>query len=230
MLPDLSERAEDARELMDGPDADRAMLFRTYRHFERLNRLFAGWRRCYGRWIRPRLRAGARNTLLDVGFGGGDIPRALLAWARRDGFDLAVTAIERDPRATAFVAALPTEDGPAFRQATMRDLAAEGRRFDFVITNNVLHHLATRDVEAFRDQAEALTVRLALFNDIARGRLAYLAYALAAPVVVRGSFAAADGALSIRRSFTRRELSAVLGPRWRVRNGRWFRLQATFEP
>ncbi len=69
----LARRATELPEIMDGP-CDEARLFATYRHFAVANRAVSGWRRIYRRRLRPLLAAGP-VTLLDVGFGGGDIPR-----------------------------------------------------------------------------------------------------------------------------------------------------------
>jgi len=229
MLPDLSIRADDLHELMSDPSCSRAKLFRSYREFALTNRLLAGWRHCYVSLIRPRLRAGEESTLLDIGFGGGDIPHTLAAWARRDGFQLEITGIERDARALEYVSALPKRAGVTFREASLDDVLGEKQIFDFVISNHVLHELTNREVGAFRDQVEALTRRCSIMNDIARGSLAYVLFASTVPLVMRNSFSASDGLTSIRRSFTRDELQSALGPRWRVRNAAWFRLIATLE-
>jgi len=215
---------------MEDPDCDREKLFRTYREFALTNRLLAGWRRRYMSLIRPRLRAGAESTLLDIGFGGGDIARMLAASARRDGLRLEVTGIEQDARALEYVATQPTCGGVTFRAASLEDLLRESRAFDFVISNHVLHHLAGREVVDFRDQVEALTRRCAIMNDLERSSQGYFLFAGTAPLVMRNSFSVPDGLISIRRSFTRAELQSALGPRWRVGDAGWFRLIATFEP
>jgi 2-polyprenyl-3-methyl-5-hydroxy-6-metoxy-1,4-benzoquinol methylase len=229
MLPDLSIRAEDLHESMNDPNCSREKLFKTYREFTLTNRLLAGWRRCYASLIRPHLRVGEESTLLDIGFGGGDIPRALAAWARRDGFQLEITGIEQDARALEYVSTLPKRGGVTFRKASLDDLLREKLMFDFVISNHVLHELTNREVGVFRNQVEALTRRFSIMNDIARSSPGYLLFAGTVPLFMRNSFSAADGLISIRRSFTRHELQSALGPRWRVRNAAWFRLIATFD-
>jgi len=229
MLPDLSARAEHLRESMTDPSCSREKLFRTYREFALTNRFLAGWRRCYVSLIRPHLRTGEESTLLDIGFGGGDIPRTLAAWARHDGFQLEITGIEQDARALEYVSTLPKRDGVTFREASLDDVLREKRMFDFVTSNHVLHELTNREVGVFRDQVEALTRRWSIMSDIARSFPGYLLFAATVPLVMRHSFTAPDGLISIRRSFTRDELQSALGPRWRVRSAAWFRLIATYD-
>lgn len=230
MIPDLSSRAENLPELRDDPNCARKLLFKTYREFSVTNRLLSGWRRCYVNLIRPRLRKGDASTLLDIGFGGGDIPRALVGWARHDGFDLVVTAIDQDDRALSYVATLPRCEGVSFCGASLEELRREKRTFDFVTSNHVLHHISSGELAEFRDHVEGLTVRMAIMNDTVRSAAGYFLFASFAPLVLRNSFSVPDGLVSIRRSFTRDELAAALGPQWRVRSMAWFRLVATFLP
>ena len=221
-MTDLARRETTAVELMDDPDCDPVLLARTYGQFAVVNRLVSGWRRLYVETLRPVLAAAPRPTLLDVGFGGGDIPRHLAAWAHRDGLDLAVTAIDPDPRAAAYVRRAPA--GPvAFRQAGSAELVAEGRRFDVVVSNHLLHHLDPAALQRLLADTEQLAGRLALHNDLRRSALAHHAYGLVTRPLAGASFLHADGLLSIRRSYRPDELVDVR-PGWRVRPLGPFRL------
>ena len=80
-------------------------LARTYRNFALLNRVVGRWPLIYRTHIRPALDPAGPNSLLDIGFGGGDITRRIAAWAAKDGISLHVTAIDPDPRALAFASA-----------------------------------------------------------------------------------------------------------------------------
>lgn len=79
-IPDLSRRATDLQELMDDPTCDLKSLRRTYAQFRIVNRLVSGWGQLYRRRLRPLLSAATPTTLLDVGSGGGDVPRALAGY------------------------------------------------------------------------------------------------------------------------------------------------------
>ena len=140
-LPDLSARDRTAVELMDDPECDLPALERTYAQFRVVNAVVAGWQLAYRRHVRPLLRDDRVTTILDVGCGGGDLARALARWARRDGRRAQVTGIDPDPRAHAWAARQPPVPGVSFRCAHSSDLVAEGRRFDVVVSNHVLHHL-----------------------------------------------------------------------------------------
>lgn len=214
--PDLRTRAPGLRELMDDPGCDRAALDRTYRGFEVVNPVVAGWQLTYRRWLRPLLRDDGVTTLLDIGSGGGDLPRALARRAVRDGFALRVTAVDPDARAHAWAVAQDNPDGVEFRAATSGELVAEGRRFDLVVSNHLLHHLDEDQLQALLADSQTLATQRAVHSDIHRSRWAYALFSAGTLPVYPRSFIRPDGLTSIRRSYTPGELAAVLPDGWQA--------------
>lgn len=221
---DLRTRDTTAAELMDDPDCDPVALRRTYARFRVVNRLVAGWRRTYTDRLRPLLRPGPAASLLDVGSGGGDIARALARWARADGLGLRVVGVDPDPRAHAFATAQPPVPGVSFRCVSAAELAAVGERFDFVVSNHLLHHLDPAGLRQVLRDSEQLATRLGLHSDLRRSRAAYLAWAAVSWPAARDSFVRTDGLISIRRSHTPAELARTVPAGWRVEPDRPFRL------
>lgn len=221
----LATRDEGATELMDAPDADLAMLERTYEGFRLVNVVVSNQRAVYRRWVRPRLSPTQTRRVLDIGTGGADVPRALLAWARADGLRLEVVAIDPDERALDWALRQPAEPGLSLRRISSRELAVAGEQFDVVMSNHVLHHLDGVEFGALLADSERLTAPggVAVHCDIERSRLAYAGFALGtwpfAGNLLADSYIRPDGLTSIRRSHTAAELAAVLPPGWRVRRG-----------
>lgn len=211
----LAHRDLTAVEEMDKPDCDPAKLDHTYAQFPLVNRAVAGWHRTWARYIRPVLSTSRVNTLLDIGSGGGDVPRALARWAARDGFELRITAIDPDERAYAFASSQPTTPALTFRRAFSSELVAEGERFDVVTSNHVLHHLSPQELGGLLRDSELLSKRLALHSDIERTRIGFALFSLAT-LPLRGSFIREDGLTSIRRCYLAKELRAVVPEGWRV--------------
>ncbi|TFC81400.1 methyltransferase domain-containing protein [Cryobacterium cheniae] len=215
-VPSLRRRASDAVELMDDPDCDPARLASTYANFRYVNAVVSGWRGMYRRDIRPSLSRTRESTLLDVGCGGGDVARALARWAARDGLRLRITAVDPDARAHAYATSLPPLPGLTFRRALSSDLVAEGLRFDFVVSNHVLHHLSGEQLGGLLADSERLAAHRVLHADIERSRFGYLGFGLGTWPLFRGSFIRDDGLTSIRRSFTAPELREVVPNGWQV--------------
>ena len=226
----LRERADDLRELMDDPACDPVRLRRTIERFAIVNRLVAGWDAVYRRHVRPAL-AGVSHPVrvLDVGCGGGDVLRRVVALAREDGHTVEAFGIDPDGRAIEVARAGETSPGLRFRQAYSHDLVAEGAVFDVVVSNHLLHHLGDGERAGLFADTERLAERVAVHSDIHRSRTAYAAYAVAITPLAPGSFLRTDGLRSIRRSHTREELAALVPPGWTVER-RGFRVVAVHRP
>lgn len=226
----LSERAIWLREQMDDPACDPLLLRNTYRQFARVNALVTGWRRVFARHLAPRLRNG--TTILDVGCGGGDLARNLSEWSRRAGVRVYVIAIDPDPRAIGYATSAPLAAGAGlarpchaknrqpravdFRQTTAEELAWSSERFDIVVSNHLLHHLADAAIPSFLETTAALANGLVIHSDMSRHPLAYSAFSLTRPLFPQ-SFIVDDGLTSIRRAFTPDELRRRVWGDWEVR-------------
>jgi 2-polyprenyl-3-methyl-5-hydroxy-6-metoxy-1,4-benzoquinol methylase len=196
-------------ELMDDPRCDDRLLFRTYDQLALLNRLVARYRSILSRYV---LRDMARNRsrayrLIDLGAGGCDIARWLLAAAARRGVRLEVIAIDGDPRAIAYARSRGVPAGLRVECADLRDMARWSPA-DYVFCNHVLHHLSDEALPQAIGLMDRAATRLWLAADLRRSRLSYAAFHLLAPLL-RDSFAFEDGKRSIRRGFQPAELLAA---------------------
>ncbi|KPP94297.1 MAG: 2-polyprenyl-3-methyl-5-hydroxy-6-metoxy-1,4- benzoquinol methylase [Bacteroidetes bacterium HLUCCA01] len=198
------------RELMDDPDCDPVRLQRTYRQFGTVNRLVASWKRIITRELL--LRVAERNggnrslTLLDIGCGLLDNAVTVREHAARLGFSLHITGIDPNPVAASMVLARPLPVDAAFEQCYLHDLALQGKHFDLVISNHLMHHLSDEENLALFNDIETVTRGAALMNDLRRSPVSWAAYGLATLPVRWYSFLSIDGMRSIRRSYTPEEL------------------------
>ncbi|MDN8549382.1 methyltransferase domain-containing protein [Microbacterium sp. NM3R9] len=213
---DLRHRDVDLRELMDDPECDPVALAATLRRFDTVNRAVSGWGTVWRRHLRPALgRLDRPARVLDIGSGGGDVTARLAHLAERDGLRVEWVGIDPDPRALE-VARERSRPGLEFRSTDSSALRASGERFDAVISNHVLHHLAEPELRAFLADSLALSSGIVLHADIERGRAAYALYAAGILPLQRGTFLRTDGLRSIRRSYRASELRLSL-----ARHGTW---------
>lgn len=221
----LKTRQVDLVELMDKADCNPKKLKNTYRQFSTINALLSQWKLVYKTILRPLMRETQQvYTLLDIGFGGGDIPVALSGWAKKDGVNLKITAIEMDSRSVDFVQELPENPNIEYRHCNSSDLVRESKLFDFVISNHVIHHLDEVAFEATLKDAKSLAKRMVIFNDIERSDLGYLLFNIFSRPLFRDSFITEDGLTSIKRSYTKKELLKVISSEWKVQRLFPFRL------
>ncbi|MBO6795194.1 MAG: methyltransferase domain-containing protein [Balneolaceae bacterium] len=225
----LAHRQQDLIEWMEKEDCDPEKLHRTYQQFKTINRLLSGWKRIYKSRIRPKLEREQINTMLDIGFGGGDIPIAITKWANRDGFDLEILAIELDDRALEFAQQLDAPKSITFEKKHAKELIAEDCRFDFVISNHVLHHLSDEEIPVLLNESDELAKKSVIFNDIERNAVGYTLFASITPLLFRDSFITVDGLISIKRSFKSEELERIIPKKWKIDQMPLFRILLTLD-
>ncbi|MDF2506630.1 MAG: hypothetical protein K0Q52_489 [Microbacterium sp.] len=235
MSPALAAREVAARELMDDPHADARLLARTYGRFGFVNALVSRPGTLYRRDIRPRAERAGRLRILDVGAGGGDLCR-LLAWRlRHDGFAAEITALDADERAIRWASAHDRGARIRYRCALTTELVDAGETYDVVLSNHVLHHLDEGELQTVLGDSTRLVAPdgLVSHHDIARSRTAHVLFAAATWPISRtllaGSFIREDGLISIRRSYTLAELTAIVPSGWTVRGGVPSRLELRWE-
>jgi 2-polyprenyl-3-methyl-5-hydroxy-6-metoxy-1,4-benzoquinol methylase len=222
-------RDTEATERMDDPAADPQLLDRTYEQFYWINTVIGRWHQTYRSWIRPLLRRGRPNTILDIGCGGGDVTRAVARWSLRDGFASSILGIDPDHRAFAHANAKPALPGLGFRRAYSADLVAEGKQFDVIISNHMLHHLNSSELVGLLCDSEQMCRSRVVHADLQRSPVAHALFSAGTWPLFRRSFIREDGLTSLRRSYTKAELGAVAPRGWHVVHQRPYRNLLMFD-
>jgi len=225
----LANRQPALIEHMDRPACNTVLLENTYQQFVLINRLLSQWRRIYKKEMRPLMKENRTYSLLDIGFGGGDVPANLVRWAIQDRIKLDITAIDTDPRALKFVQENYPEGLIKWRHISSTDLALKKERYDFVISNHLLHHLQDNQLSKLLKEARELTTLKVLFNDIERSDIGYALFNVFSRILFRRSFITDDGLTSIKRSFTRQELIRITPSGWKVETLFPFRLLLKYD-
>jgi ubiquinone/menaquinone biosynthesis C-methylase UbiE len=203
-------RAADAVEMLDRP-APMADLARSLADLALLNRLFGG-RRITLRHLGSLLAGAPRHrsiTVLDVGTGSADLPRALARWARGAGRPIRIIALDRDAP-TLEVARRTMAGYPEITLVRGDALALPIRSesVDVVLSALTLHHLAPEEAVRSLAEMDAAARRGLVVNDLARGRGAY-ALVWIATRVLASRMSRHDGPLSVRRAYTAEEARAL---------------------
>jgi hypothetical protein len=218
-------------ELLDDPRASDSRVETTLRNIARSNRWFGGLaalRYGLGR-VLARVPAGSSVSLLDLGTGFGDGPRAAAAWGASRGIRIVPVALERS-RAAARVAAgrgLPMVVGcagaPPFGEKSV----------DVVLLSQVAHHFDRRSVVELVRTCDRLARMGVVIADLRRATLGALAFWCGSRLLRFDPVTKADGITSIRRGFTERELAILLaraGVRGHVARRPGYRVVASWTP
>lgn len=194
-------------EQMDASDLDPAVYSRVLGDLAKVNR-----------WTftaRPTLhyldRAAADMTsfsLLDVGFGHGDMLRAVAGWARKRGIAAKLVGVDLNPQSASIAAAATPQDLKIdYRTGDYRD---QPEPFDFIISAQVAHHMTDAQLEAFLWHMETSAKRGWIISDLNRNGLSYWGFPLLARIMGVHSIVRQDGALSIARSIRPLEWPRIL--------------------
>ncbi len=151
-------------------------------------------------------------SLLDVGYGDGDMLRAIARWARRRGKHARLIGIDLNPRSEDVAAAATDPVDPIVYHtgdyADLVDLAGEG--VDVVVSSLVAHHMTHSQLVAFLRFMEAEAGMGWFVNDLHRHAFAYFGYPVLARLAGWHRIVRHDGRLSIARSYRPEEWPPIL--------------------
>ena len=147
--------------------------------------------------------------LLDVGFGDGDMLRAIRSWADRRGIAAELVGVDLNSRSEAAARErTPSTMRIDYRTGDYADLAGEG--WDCVVSSLVAHHMTRDQLVQFLRFMDREARRGWFVNDLRRSRLAWLGYPLLAGLMRWHPIVRHDGRLSIARSYRREEWAPIL--------------------
>lgn len=192
----------DEPELMDRPqpvsrelEVDLDNLIRINRHFgsHRLIRWFLR------RWLKP----GGTYRLLDLCTASGDIPRLMVAWARRQNIRLQIDAVDFQP-STLEIARRWSREYPeiTFLEGDARTAPGETGSYDFVFCSLALHHFSEEDAVRVLRRCRELARRAVVVADLERGPVATAGVWLMTAVLYREPMTKYDARVSVRRAFS----------------------------
>ncbi len=198
-----------AEEIMDDPALDAGTYARVLGDLAKVNTVTMARRPTLAFLDRT---LADRNTfsLLDVGFGDGDMLRAIAGWARRRGKTADLVGIDLNPRSERVARAATAASDPIdYRTGDYADLAGKG--FDCIVSSLVAHHMTHAQLVSFLRFMEAEASRGWFVNDLHRHGVAWLGYPLLARLAGWHRIVRLDGRLSIARSYRPAEWQPILG-------------------
>lgn len=194
-------------EQMDAADLDPAIYEKVLHDLARVNRwtftahpVLAFMKRAIGE--------AKRFRLLDVGFGDGDILRAIARWARRRGIEADLVGVDLNEKSLrAARAATPPALAIDYRAGDYLDQQGP---FDFVISSQVTHHMTDDQLRTFLRYMESEAQIGWLICDLHRHGFAHWGFPILARLLFVHRIVREDGQLSIARSFRPVEWEAIL--------------------
>lgn len=197
-------------ELMDRPDVNKDWLREELETLQRLNRF--GGHRLMVRYIDHLLdsRKIEEISVLDLATGAADVPRAIVAWARKRRMPIRVTAVDGNEEVLRSAREW-CRDWPEIHldQHNLIALPYGPRSFDIVLCSLALHHFTNEDAVRILGRMNDISRVGFVLNDLQRNWFTIWTAELLARTLMRSPIVANDGPQSFRAAFTVRELRSM---------------------
>ena len=146
-------------------------------------------------------------SVIDVGAGSGELLRVVAEWARKTGRKAQLTGLELNARSASAIAerASTFPEITAIRGDAFRLPFVDGQ-FDYALCSLFTHHFKNAEVVGILRELRRVSTRGMFVIDLHRHPVAYFFYTTVGRLFLHNRLLREDGALSILRSFTPREL------------------------
>jgi SAM-dependent methyltransferase len=191
-------------EYFDTPGLSPVQREEAYRELDRLNDFFHLSHTFVSqlpRWLGKRRCENLR--ILDVGAGSGRLGKRLSDWARRRNWNWQFTNLDFYPDGQT------AANGATFVTGSALDLPFADNSFDLVIASQMTHHLTDTDVVQHWREAWRVTRDALFICDLHRNVCFYSMLWVFLLLLCRDRRLRADGLISVKRGFRRREWRAL---------------------
>jgi SAM-dependent methyltransferase len=205
----MLETRQRTAEWMDAPNVEPRELERALGFIRRVNRLLGYTRASIAHLehFSRNWKRGERIRIIDLATGSADIPRAILDWSDRRGFDVCIIAVDLHEQTARLAASRTTDSRLRIIQADVLDLPFADHSFDYAHTAMFLHHLSDDDAVRVLSVMNRLSRRGIIAADLLRNARAYrwirLLTLLSSPMIRH------DARVSVAQAFSADEMLAM---------------------
>ncbi len=207
---DLRQRST-VPEYMDAASLEGADVVRALKELEYVNRFLGGSRatlRAVETCLRP--EPGKVMEILDLGTGAGDIPVAIVRWARSRGIDVRIVAVDFNPAICAWSGHRLVEFPEIeVRQADVFALPFAPASFDYVHCAMFLHHFAQTEAAHILQIMHSVCRQGLIVNDLHRHAMAFHTIKWMTQLLSRSAMVKHDAPVSVLRGFRRSDLEEL---------------------
>ena len=199
-----------AEELMDADDLAPETYAKVLTDLAKVNTVTMARRPTLDFLSRVRAAApGKPLKILDVGFGDGDMLRAISRWGKTHGAKLTLVGIDLNPK-SASIAGAATPDDMRIEYLTGDYASLADQDFDVILSSIVAHHMSHDQLIGFLRFMDGQARRGWFINDLHRHGFAWVGFPLLARLMGWHYIVRHDGQLSIARSYRPSEWPPLL--------------------
>ena len=217
-------------EILDDPAVDPDLMKRSMRDVAKANTMFGGRRAALAEVLPAIREVGRPATLLDVGTGHGDIPRAIRNAASANGLTVYTIGMDRS-------LPLCAEERKANNSVVRADalcIPFRDRSIDVVMASQLLHHFRGDDALTFVREMNRVARSRVVISDLRRSVVAAAGLWIGSFPLRFHPVSRHDGVVSVMRGFVPEELEDLVqeatGHRPDVTRRLGFRLTTSWKP
>jgi len=211
-MPNFKNRSYQA-ELMDMPIEDKKALFVNLKELIFINKLTGGPSVVFKQIKKLFLHKTDNLTLLDVGFGAGDLLNYVTKNQNKLDFSIQLSGVDIMPETLEFVKLhYPTMPSQANLMLNdyKKSFDSSQQQIDIITANLFCHHLSEQELQVFLKTAHTNARKATIINDLHRHPVAYWFIKFATALFSKSAFTKHDAPLSVLRGFTKAEWETQL--------------------
>ena len=196
-------------EIMDQEDLSTVELRKAYKDINRSNYMLGGYRATYRSLLHLcRQKSSKEISLIDIGCGEGGMMRYLADKFRKKGYRIDFYGLDLNKQAIE-LAIQNSKEYPEieYHHGNILDTEMKLPKCDYVTSTLTMHHFPDEDIPDFITRCGDFAEKAVVINDLHRSKLAYYLFKIFSAIFIRSAIARNDGLISIRKGFSRNELT-----------------------
>ncbi len=200
------------KELMDDLNCSGEVLNRTLTEIENINHWLGGDAITINglNQIINNTKVPNRLSIADLGCGSGGMLKVINKWAHKHHFKVALTGIDANPNVIEFARDNYKDLNMNFLALNILSEDFKDHNYDIILCTLLLHHFLSEEIVALVKQLKDQARVAVIVNDLHRHPIAYYSIKWLTGLFSRSEMVKFDAPLSVKRGFTRKELTKIL--------------------
>ena len=149
-----------------------------------------------------------KYTIADLGCGDGDMLRKIAKYCQIKNIHVQLTGIDLNPKSISLAKELSKGFSEiSFVQMDILNLNSKKIKFDVITITLTMHHFSNKEIMAFLNHFIKISNLGWVVNDLQRSWLAVTLFKAFSSIFMKTYIARHDGTISIKRAFTKKELT-----------------------
>jgi len=210
-MPDKFKYRSYESELLDAPDIPKELLIQNLHELDFINRTLGGHNITMNGIKKLVTDKNKLYHIVDLGCGSGDAMKRIAGWARKNGYKVKLTGVDKNIDVIRYMKAYCKDYSEISGIVSdYRDYLKTTHTIDIVHCSLFCHHLNDDELIDLFDYLKSHTKTGFVINDLQRNRIAYFGVQIITHLLNGSALSKNDGPVSILRAFKFNELNMLL--------------------